>query len=221
MPAESEVPPRCDLRLIETLGWRAAAGFPRLDRHIARLTRSADALSFACDPDAVLAALEDAVVEFRGACARLRMTLDRDGRVEVTAAVHQDLGPEAEWRATIATQRLDPAEPLLAHKTTARDVYDAARAEAAAMGVEEAIFLNDRGELCEGGITNIFVEMGDVLLTPALDCGLLPGCLRAELLASGRACEAVLTTDDLRCAERWYLGNSLRGLIPARLVAHN
>ena len=85
----------------------------------------------------------------------------------------------------------------------------------AALGVDEVVFLNERGELTEGSITNLFVERDGVLLTPALDCGLLPGTLRAELLAEGRAREAVLTLADLDTAQAIWLGNSVRGLLAA------
>ena len=66
-------------------------------------------------------------------------------------------------------------------------------------------------EVCEGTITNVFVEKDGVLITPPLTCGLLPGVLRQELLENGEAKEAVLTLDDLK--KGFYLGNSLRGLI--------
>jgi para-aminobenzoate synthetase/4-amino-4-deoxychorismate lyase len=47
---------------------------------------------------------------------------------------------------------------------------------------------------------------------------LLPGTLRAELIAEGRAVEAVLTLEDLKAADRVYLGNSVRGLVRAELL---
>lgn len=76
------------------------------------------------------------------------------------------------------------------------------------------LFRNERGELTEGARSNIFIRRGGLLLTPPLAAGLLPGVLRAELLAQGQAREATLTPDDLK-GEVW-LGNSLRGLIPAK-----
>ena len=84
---------------------------------------------------------------------------------------------------------------------------------------DEVILLNERGEVCEGTITNIFADPGDgVLLTPAPACGLLPGVLRGELLDGGRAREAVLGPADLMDAKGVFVGNSLRGLVPARLA---
>jgi para-aminobenzoate synthetase / 4-amino-4-deoxychorismate lyase len=72
--------------------------------------------------------------------------------------------------------------------------------------------------LAEGSRTTIFIERDGRLLTPALGSGLLPGTLRAELIAEGRAVEAVLTLEDLKAADRVYLGNSVRGLVPATLL---
>ena len=67
--------------------------------------------------------------------------------------------------------------------------------------------------MAEGARSNVFVRRGDVLLTPPLAAGALPGILRAELIADGKAREAVLMPDDL-AGEVW-LGNALRGLIRA------
>jgi para-aminobenzoate synthetase/4-amino-4-deoxychorismate lyase len=70
--------------------------------------------------------------------------------------------------------------------------------------------------LDEGSVTNLFVERNGKLLTPPSSVGLLPGILRGELLAEGRAAEAELTLDDLQ--EGFFIGNALRGLMPARLT---
>ena len=78
--------------------------------------------------------------------------------------------------------------------------------------VDEALFLNERDEVCEGTITNLFFDRGQGLRTPPLGCGLLPGVLRAELSCP----EEVLLAKDLGLVQLW-VGNALRGLIPARL----
>jgi branched-subunit amino acid aminotransferase/4-amino-4-deoxychorismate lyase len=73
------------------------------------------------------------------------------------------------------------------------------------------------GVVIEGSFTNLFVPDSDGRLrTPPLSCGLLPGILRAELLADGRAYEDVVLTSDLD--KNFFVGNSLRGLLPARLL---
>lgn len=198
---------RPDTRLIETFGWDGA-GFKRLPAHLARARASALALGFRWDADGVAAAL----AEVKGPLPlRVRLTVGRAGDAQVTTAPLSP-GP-ARWMAGLSAERLASDAPLLRHKTTERAIYDRARATLPE-GLDEVIFLNERDELCEGTITNVFVERDGVLLTPPLSCGLLPGVLRAELLASGRAREAVLRRDDL-AGRRVFLGNALRGLIPA------
>jgi para-aminobenzoate synthetase/4-amino-4-deoxychorismate lyase len=83
--------------------------------------------------------------------------------------------------------------------------------------VFDRVFLNQRGEVAEGARSNVFVERDGVLLTPPVASGALPGVLRAELLATGKAREAVLLPADLEGG--FWLGNALRGLVPVTLVA--
>ena len=83
----------------------------------------------------------------------------------------------------------------------------------------DALFLNERDEVCEGARSNVFVRLDGVLYTPPLACGLLPGILRRRLLESGEARERVLTLADLARAEALYMGNALRGLVPVTLAS--
>jgi branched-subunit amino acid aminotransferase/4-amino-4-deoxychorismate lyase len=145
------------------------------------------------------------------------LVLHYEGQVDVTAQPLSPFAPGTVWRAAIANVRLNSADPLLAHKTTRRSFYDEERARlAASCEADEALFLNERGEICEGGITTIFVQRGGRLLTPPLSRGLLPGVLRRHLIDRGEAFEGDIGLKDLR--DGFQLGNSVRGLIPARLV---
>lgn len=198
-------------RLIETFGWRPGAGFARLAAHLARLERSAALVGAPFARAAIDRALTGAGGD---GPLRVRLTLARDGAAEAVAAPLV-AGPEV-WRVRIAGARLDPEDPWLRVKTTERAAYDAARA-ALPDGVDEMLFLNRRGEVCEGTIFNVFLRRNGALLTPALGCGLLPGVLREALLRSGAAREAVLRPEDLRRGAL-LVGNALRGLRPARLV---
>lgn len=204
--------------LIETLRWQPGAGFARLDRHLARLAASAAALGFKHARSEATDALDDAVGG--DAPLRVRLTLGRDGAAAVTTAPFVPVAAGTVWRIKIAATRLDSADPLLAHKTTRRGAYDRARAEFGPHEADEVLLTNERGELCDGTITTLFADTGDggPLLTPALCCGLLAGVLRGEMIDEGRAREAVLTPRDLTAAKALFVGNALRGLIPARLA---
>jgi len=185
------------LRLIETVLWDGAAA-PRWPLHLARLRRSAGLLGWDCP---------EVAPDGPAHPARLRLTLGGGG--DVVWEVHPLPAAKAEWRLGLAEARLFSGDPWLGVKSTRRGVYDAARA-ALPEGLDEVVFLNERGEVCEGTITSIFFDRGQGMRTPPLSCGLLPGVLRAEL-----ACpEEVLMADDLPKVRLWA-GNALRGLIPA------
>ena len=196
-----------DVALIETLGWDGR-DLARLDLHLCRLAASAARLGWTCDTDKAARALRDATPS---GPARMRLTLDAGARIAVTAAPMP--APATLWRVTRADALLDPADPWLALKSTRRAAYDAARA-ALPPGIDEAILTNTRGEVCDGSITTVFFDAGSGLCTPPRSAGLLPGVLRAEMLALGRCREAPLRAGDLPRVRLW-LGNSLRGLIPA------
>ncbi|RWA95264.1 aminotransferase class IV family protein [Mesorhizobium sp.] len=208
---------RADFELIETMRWEPGAGFLRFDRHLARLYASAAELGFACDPQRVGDALTGAVGGQRIAM-RTRLALQRNGEATASAQPYEPLPAGKVWRLQLARVRLDSGDTLLRHKTSRRDTYQRARAEYLATRADEVLLANERGELCEGTITNLFADFSDgVLATPRLDCGLLPGILRGTLLDEGRAVEAIYTFDDLKSAKAIFVGNSLRGLIPAQL----
>jgi len=137
----------------------------------------------------------------------VRLTLDDAGHHDASAAPLEPNPPH--WTCAIAAARIASTDLLQRHKTNWRALYERQGSVA-----DEMLFCNERGELAEGARSTIFVEGDGILLTPPLSSGALDGRLRAELLATGRAREAVLTPADLDGATV-YLGNSLRGLIKA------
>jgi 4-amino-4-deoxychorismate lyase len=205
-----------DFSLIETLRFEPDAGFIRWRLHLARLSRSARRVGFP-EPAAAAAKLNEAVT---GASQglRVRLTLDRQGQMEVTTAPFAPLPADTPWTLRIANTRLDSNDKLLRMKTTKRAVYDNARAEYASSDADEVVMLNERGEVCEGTITSVFLDDGSgILRTPPISCGLLAGVLRTELICQRRARVGRISLEELR-AGRLYVGNSLRGLISATLA---
>lgn len=209
---------RADFELIETMRWEPGSGFLRFERHLARLYASAAELGFACDPQRVGEVLMSAIGG-RQTAMRTRLALQRNGEATASVQPYEPLAAGKVWRLQLARVRLDSGDMLLRHKTSRRETYQRARAEYLATRADEVLLANERGELCEGTITNLFADFGDgILATPRLDCGLLPGVLRGELLDEGRAAEAIYTFEDLKSAKAIFVGNSLRGLIPAQLA---
>lgn len=220
MPAEGALRDRngAGFDLIETLRWEPGSGFLRLERHLARLYASARELGFACDAEEIGNALGEAIAAGTTA-QRVRLVLSPAGAVVVAAQPYEPLPAGRIWTLRIARTRLASTDSLLRHKTSRRALYQHARSEFLVQQADEVILLNERGEVCEGSITTLFLDRGDgMLLTPPLECGLLAGVLRGELLDRGKAREAILRPEDLHAPNTIQLGNSLRGLIPAALV---
>ena len=219
MPAQS--PLRAgghdDFELIETFRCEPELGFIRLDRHLARMAASAAALGFAFrarDAERALSPLETG-----GLPLRVRLALGAAGAVYVSSQPFTALLPDVVWSVRIAKTRLSSRDPLLRHKTSRRGVYDAARAEFPQSQADEVLLMNEKDEVCEGAVTSLFLKtQSGMFLTPGLECGLLAGVLRGEMLEHGSAAEANLSIPDLLNADSIFVGNSLRGLIRARLM---
>jgi para-aminobenzoate synthetase/4-amino-4-deoxychorismate lyase len=205
---------RRPLELIETLRWSADEGFVRRDLHLDRMEKSAAVFGLSFDRARALDVLDEATYALalpsQDRCAhRLRLTLDEIGEIACTTA---RLAPAKDvWTVAFAERRLSSADLLARYKINWREAYDIAPPP----GIDELVFLNERGEVVEGARTNVFVVRDGMLVTPPLSAGCLDGVLRRALLAEGRAVEAPLLPADL--AEEFYLGNSLRGLVRGRL----
>ena len=200
--------------------------YPRYRGHRARLSAAAYSLGFSFDEQAFESMLWQVKAEVRQKAAgnsevksyRVRIDLEHNGSLRSSWSA---LPPLADRVALVwSTERLDSFNPLLRYKTSARSLYDAEIEAAVAQQAFDALFCNQAGLVCEGGRSNVFVKEGNRLLTPPVRCGLLPGVLRAELLARGEASESLLTISDIKAASRegrLRVGNALRGLMPAYL----
>lgn len=205
--------------LIETLRCEpgAAAPYPLLDRHFERLVRSARAFGFALDADTIRTALIDKTGALNGP-HRVRVQLSADGSFEISASALDDT-PAATPTVVVSQQTISSGDPLLRHKTTARELYDAELRDAASHGHFDVLFFNERAELAEGARSNVYLDLGEErLLTPPLDSGVLDGVYRRLLLDEGRVCERRLTRADLSRARAILVSNAARGLIRVELA---
>ena len=198
--------------LIETMAFDPRGGIVLLERHLERMRASAETFGIAFDRHGARNALQVATFRLL-APSRVRLLLGASGVIAIEIAA---MPPAPDGPVEVAIQPLPVARHdfRLNHKTTDRGFYDAARR---ASGAFETIFTTPDGRLTEGSFTNVFVEQRGVLVTPPAP-GLLRGVLREELIATGRVVEGELTVADL--TQEFYIGNALRGLMIARMVAH-
>ena len=203
--------------LIETLRWEPVGGYPEIEPHTLRLMRSAEALGFQYDLGEIFAALDAAIADATKA-QRIRLSLAKNGKVKVSAQALKPISSPARLR--LSKNPLTPRVQITKHKVSARKFYDGERARIAALvPCDEVIFVNEAGYICEGSFTSLFVKVDDQLYTPPISDGLLPGILRAQMIANKTALVKQLTLDDLKSAQALYIGNSLRGLMRAKMAS--
>ena len=199
-----------EFQLIETMLWDEA--YALLELHLDRLTASAEYFDFHCDREEVSGSLLNYASSLAiGTPHKVRLLLDSSGVIQLTSS------PVEKSREllsiTLSQARVSSGDVYLRHKTTNRALYDRAYSEAVAGRFDDALFLNERGEIAEGAIHNVFVDKDGRLLTPPLSAGVLPGVYRRHMLQTyPDAAEQTLTLDDIRSADGVYLCNSVRGL---------
>ncbi|WP_417319214.1 aminodeoxychorismate synthase component I [Emcibacter sp.] len=208
-----------DFDLLETMMWTKDEGFHLLALHMDRLEKSAAYFSFPCDREAITGDLEQTAdyLDDRHPW-RVRLLLSSGGQWSVACEKTAPMQSDERLHVCLSGQMADSGNSLLYHKTTARDLYDTELARVRRdRGCFEVLFQNERGELTEGSFTNLFVQLEGKLYTPPVSAGLLAGTLRRHLLEEGRVEERVLVPEDLRRAEKIFVGNSVRGLVPVEL----
>lgn len=199
-------------KLFETFLW--GKDFPGLYFHYQRLKRSAKFFAFKIPEELKSferfhAFLKENLPQ-EDFPLRVRFTLSPEGKTEFFVK-KMDAPCWAENLKVGLVKRKNPRSVFHFHKTTQREEYDLWRERAQALGFNEIIFYNEKTELLEGTISNVFVKIGDKYLTPPVELGLLPGVLREALIKEGLAKEEIIKIENLAENEFW-IGNSLRGL---------
>ncbi|KAG0164020.1 hypothetical protein DFQ28_001322 [Apophysomyces sp. BC1034] len=210
-------------QLFETM-YATRDGVRHAALHAARIERSARYFDFRFDSGAFDARLAAACATLVPDVAhRMRVTLHKDGAVEVSASLLKPLTASPVGVMLAADHGIaaaNPNDPLLQHKTTCRDAYDRAWRLAQAHRAFDMLFFNRCGELTEGARTNVFVRIDGRWITPPLASGVLPGVMRAVLLAdpAWQAIEQPVTRAAFERRDALVVCNALRGAMPAQLL---
>ena len=205
--------------IFETIHATREGGGRHLERHLARLRASAEYFGYPFSEELARAGVAAACTALpAGVPHRLRLALQPSGEVTAQTAVLAPL--EQPVRLLLSDQPVHSGELFLRHKTSVRGRYDAAWRAAEAQGAFDTLFFNERGELAEGGRSNVFVRVAGRWVTPPLSAGVLPGVMRAVLLddPAWSAVEVPITRETLERAQEIVVCNALRGPMQAELV---
>jgi branched-chain amino acid aminotransferase len=201
-----------------------------LTRHLDRLAHSSTGLGLSVHKDRVRAAVGDVIAANSPLpLARLRITVTGgraplgSDRADATPTLVVAVAHMAPWPAhadvvTVPWTRNEGAATV-GLKTTSYADNVVALAHAHAAGANEAIFANNRGDLCEGTGTNVFLGVDGELVTPPLLTGCLPGVTRALLIEwLGDVVERPVPIAALATSDEAFLASSTRDVQSIRLV---
>jgi len=201
--------------LLESILWDPEKGFPFLEYHLERLQASADYFDFSLNTPLVHEHLDTLAQSLPRIRHKIRLLVSRSGAVKAEAS---SLTPETSSFSDIplAAVPVDPRDRFLYHKTTRRIVYE--QALKSRSGFRDVLLFNTGREVTESTIANIVVEKDNELLTPPVNCGLLPGVYRSLLIRRNKVRERVLSIDDVQESTSVYLINAVRGMHPVRIL---
>ena len=203
-------------KMLETILYTYNDGFSFLDEHLARIKDSQQYFGRPYFLGKMENALSKVKIELSTcsiARARVRLLLDKDGNVATEWSELEDVGWGREKLSiTLSQERVDSHNIFLYHKSTNREFYNNHYKDALNKNIDEVIFLNERSEITEGAISNIFIKKDDVWITPPVSCGLLAGIWRASMIKELNAIEKAFSIDELKSADKIIIGNSVRGL---------
>ncbi len=205
-------PPQKEFSLFETLLWTPEDGYFLLNRHITRMMDSAEYFGFT---------IENAEKSIKKVLNELVISAVSPKRVKLFMNSHGEISGEAKdfqasgtvFKVCLAKEPVNSNDRFLFHKTTNRAMYE----QAAIQGFDDVLLFNENDELTEFTIGNLVVKLNGELFTPPVECGLLAGTFRAELLASGKVKERVLKKQDLAESEAVFLINSLRKWVQVKI----
>ncbi|MEC8644355.1 MAG: chorismate-binding protein, partial [Pseudomonadota bacterium] len=202
--------PSLSFELFETMKYTPREGIFLVEEHFDRIKSSALRFNYRFDENeamALLAAIDN------DDPLKVRLVVNKEGVPRLESSPLNISRKEVQLK--IAKHPIDSGNIFLFHKTTNREAYDRAKKEV--FDCDDVLLFNERGQITETTTANIFLEKKGALLTPPIECGLLPGTLRASLLKKKEVTEKILTFDDLSNADNIFVGNSVRGLQRAKV----
>jgi|TARA_B100001971_G_scaffold211799_1_gene240327 branched-chain amino acid aminotransferase len=206
-----------------------------LEHHTKRLAHSAELLGLPIRALTLKSAVMDTIRANKLSEARIRITVSigeggmppdpntcNNPTVLIVAEHYQPYPKQVYqkgFRAVISSMRCNSQSPLSKIKSANYLESILARQEARAAGVDESLFLNEKGLLAEASMSNIFLVSNGILRTPAEESGILPGITRQIILELAsqlgiNALEQDISLNELSQAEEAFLTNSLIEVMP-------
>ncbi|MCM8528714.1 MAG: aminodeoxychorismate synthase component I [Lentisphaeraceae bacterium] len=203
-------PKRRHSEAFETMLWNGHIHY--FEDHINRLQDTCEYFLIPFNRTEVLGVLNQRMFELKSKEPhRVRLAIKLDGTIDLKVIPLEYAGwDKKSIKIKISDQKTDSTSPYQYHKTDYREQYNSEYKTALEEGYDEVIFFNEKGELSEGAITNIFICKDKQWFTPPIESGILNGTWRKNLIKPLNAKEKDLTIDDLKEADDIIIGNSVK-----------
>jgi para-aminobenzoate synthetase / 4-amino-4-deoxychorismate lyase len=189
-----------------------------LNDHLERLMAAADYFLFRFDKEKVEESLGSLKTLFsNGTDYKVKLVLNKWGEVKAES----EILPKSVVNANvmISSDYIYSYDKFRYFKTTNRELYDRELSYYRNKGFWDVLFLNEKNQLAEGAVSNVFIKKGDAYYTPPVETGLLPGVYRKYLLKNlNNVFERVLYKDDILNADEVFLTNSVRKMVKVKKV---
>ncbi|EIB5317517.1 aminodeoxychorismate synthase component I [Listeria monocytogenes] len=196
--------------LIESLRLENGELF-RTEYHLKRLQTSADFFGVPFNREEIEKLWTKTAQKNTTGTYKMRFLLHPDGATDLELTEID--AKNKRITAQLADNPVISNDLFLYHKTTHRKVYEDLKNPQTA----ETLLWNERGELTEFITGNIVLGINGCFFTPPVASGLLPGTMRAELLAKNKISEKTLVKKDLFEADFVWLINSVRGFVEVEI----
>lgn len=181
-----------------------------LNEHLDRMAQTADYFLFGFKRNKAESYIKNIVSKINGDSYRLRIQLDKSANLSHSLSILPQLSDDI--KIIISQSKIYSHNKFQYFKTTNRLLYDKEHKKFSAKNFFDVIYFNEKGELAEGSITNIFIYKNELIYTPPLSTGILSGIYRSYILKNNFAIkERKLYLNDLLDADKIVLTNSVRG----------
>ncbi|MFO7525488.1 MAG: aminodeoxychorismate synthase component I [Ignavibacteriaceae bacterium] len=182
-----------------------------LEDHLKRLSSAASFFLFRYDENKIVRKISNEISKQKNKNSqRVKISLNKWGKLEIEITPLVNL-PE-EIKVIISKNRIHTYNKYQHFKTTNRILYNREHKYYSKRGFYEVLYFNEKNELAEGSITNIFLKINDTYFTPPASVGILAGVYRNFMSRRDTGIkERTLYYEDLMEADEIILTNALRG----------
>ena len=204
-----------------------------VDDHLARMADGCSFFSLPFSGRDAEEALKSALAEIPPDTeARLRLNLISYGNKRAEETAFQTTWEPLQEMGTWQTQGVELGwalfqkfshSPVVRFKTTSYMENVFVFSWAREQGFFDALFTNERGEITEGSISNVFFLSDGEIVTPPTDAGILPGVTRKQIIGVARelnysVVERTVTPAELERFDGAFVTNAIIEILPVHTV---